>query len=255
MSLRTYNPESLEENLAKSWRDMPIMVSAETNTVCTRKCYYCPRLMKENLVMDSGIFYSIVNQLKESGYNGIFALNGYNEPLTDKRMSIFIDYARKRLSSSIIRIYTNGDLLDENKVKEFLLAGVSEFKVTLHEPTSLSRESRLKELANKYSQISILDLRDASRETPLSNIGGLVKLRQITKISDCRSVNVMVIRADGNVTLCCKDARKRHTFGNVKNEGLISIWNNGEYQTLRQEIREGIYNLTACQECGYEKRE
>lgn len=64
---------------------------------------------------------------------------------------------------------------------------------------------------------------------------------------------MMVIRADGNVVLCCNDVNEQYIFGNVKEEGLESIWNKPKFRELRHNIRRGKYVLPICKRCGYEK--
>ena len=234
-------------------KNTPFMVAIETNTVCTRTCYYCPRTIEESLVLDSELFYSVINQLKEWGFSGKLVPNGYNEPLTDKRLPEFVAYARYKLPNSIIQINTNGDLLNRKKLENLLSSGVSVLKVSLHEPASQQEEDRLRELAREFKTISVVDLRRASRTKPLSNIGGLVEFRSVVTGTNCYNINAMSIRADGNVALCCQDVKKKYVFGNVKEESVETIWNKKEYIKLREDLNRGEFNIPICQKCGVEK--
>jgi radical SAM protein with 4Fe4S-binding SPASM domain len=233
------------------FKDMPLTVGIEINSICNRQCYYCPRKANKNIALTKEIFYSIIDELKGMGFKGRITPNLYNEPLTDKRLFAFLDYVNKNLNCKIM-IYTNGDLLDEDKVKKLISIGVSEFRVSIHEPTPDNRVEQLKELKKKYNKIVLIDFRDKYRKVVLDNRGGRIKLKNVLKFKKCIYPGSLIIRANGDVCLCCNDTDGEYVFGNVYKEKLSEIWNKEEYKKLRENIRKGIFELPICKKCGYE---
>ena len=61
----------------------------------------------------------------------------------------------------------------------------------------------------------------------------------------------MVIRANGDVILCCYDILGEHVIGNIFKKDLMSIWNSGAYQKLRNSvINRNIKQLPkVCRKC------
>ena len=60
------------------------------------------------------------NELKEYNYKGIFLFSGFVEPLLDKNIFNLISVVKDRLPKAKIEIVTNGDVLNENRAKNFL---------------------------------------------------------------------------------------------------------------------------------------
>ena len=236
-----------------SGRDLPVGVDIETNSECSRKCYYCPRPEGREDVMESEIFYSLIDQLRDWDFKGRLTPSGYNEPLTDDRIFDFLDYVSKQLPHSDRVLFTNGDFLDGEKLRRLEAAGLDKIIVSFHSPLSEEKERNLRNLAEGHGNVTIADYRDGHRRIPLQNRGGLVELGEIRKYRPCFYINEMSIRASGNVTLCCNDANEEHVFGNVHETPLRAIWDQPEFKKLRQEIRAGKYTNEMCRACGYEK--
>jgi radical SAM protein with 4Fe4S-binding SPASM domain len=242
----------IERRVLHGGRDLPIAVNIETNSICTKTCYYCSRPSDKDEILDKDIVYSIIDQLKDWGFKGRISHHSYNEPLTDNRIYDFIKYTKRHLLFSEIVLYTNGDLLNAETTDKLVKSGVVEIKVTLHEPTSRKLETRIIALKEQYHLITIIDRRVEHRSDPLFNRGGSIVLKDIKKFKGCYYIEIMVIRSNGNVILCCQDAKGDYIFGNVKEKSLESIWNNPKFVKLRKDIRTGKYELPICQMCGYE---
>jgi len=231
-------------------KDIPLSVNIETNSTCTRSCYYCPRPIKRDDVIDDATFYSSIDQLSHWGFKGMVSLHQFNEPLTDKRIFDFLGYAHEKLTASRLVLYTNGDLLTSPVLERLFSVGVSEVRASIHEPSTKEFVARLAELEKHYGGLVLSDFRDAHRQMPLGNRGGLLEIGAIENVRMCL-IEKMVIRADGNVVLCCNDAHERCVLGNVKDEQLYEIWDKPYFRKLRQELREGILELPMCKKCGH----
>jgi len=248
---RLYN--YLERIMLYGTKDLPTSVGIETNSICTRSCYYCPREDGRTSELEEEAFRSVIDQLKEWGFKGRIAPYSFNEPLTDNRIFDLLIYAREKLPDCRIDLGTNGDLLTSEKTERLIEIGVGKITLTMHEPTSADIENRLNQLNQRYGIIELVDLRDGHRKRQLSNRGGTVDIGPTKPIKRCHYVdNIMVIRADGEVVLCCLDYWGPHKFGNIHNERVQDIWNNPEFKRLRRDISRGIYELEMCQKCGYE---
>lgn len=232
-------------------RELPSSVNVETNSACNRTCYYCPR-PSERTELEEGLFYSVVDQLKDWGFRGRFTPVGYNEPLTDKRIFRFISYARQASPHFHIMLVTNGDFLDERVMGGLMQAGVDELLVTIHDPSKADKIEILNFLKSKYPRMILQDFRDGHRVGTLNNRGGLVALERSKPLPACYAIDTLNIRADGSVVLCCQDSMKQNVFGNINDKSLRKIWEDSTFVRIRNEVAKGVYELGICQRCEYE---
>ncbi len=59
-----------------------------------------------------------------------------------------------------------------------------------------------------------------------------------------------VINWDGSMSPCCYDPNRKISLGNVfKKESFMKIWNNEEYQKLRQKVLENKKSIDICEKC------
>jgi radical SAM protein with 4Fe4S-binding SPASM domain len=84
--------------------------------------------------MSDGLFLNVMRHLCRIDYAGGIHINRYNEPLADR------DYAMKRireirafLPQAKVVVFSNGDYLDADYVREIAEAGVYAMMVTVHE--------------------------------------------------------------------------------------------------------------------------
>ncbi len=61
-------------------------------------------------------------------------------------------------------------------------------------------------------------------------------------------VNTVTVRADGGVVPCCFDVNSRMVMGNILDDDLDTIWNNGSFRKLRGSIARKDY-APLCSEC------
>jgi radical SAM protein with 4Fe4S-binding SPASM domain len=241
---------SIRKFITYGFKDLPARVSIETNSICTRSCYYCPRITDKDEILDDNIFYSIIDQLKGFGFRGYISLNNYNEPLTDSRIFKFIKYMREQLKDSDIILNTNGDLLTDHDIKELIGSGITKIVLTIHEPSSKEFAERMYGFQEKYNVIRLKDFRDDHRKILLWNRGGSTDVGNIKVFSSCYLVEAMTISAGGKVLLCCNDPNEKYSFGNVKTQSLVDIWSNPRYRNYRHNIKTGRSKLPICQKCG-----
>jgi len=225
-------------------------VEIETQTICNRKCKICPNSIysKGNHRMDLGLYRLVLEQLAEINYDGRIVLNLHNEPLLDFRLPSLIEEAKLKVPKSTVIIYTNGSLL-KNKLEAIVEAGIDGIVVSQYEK-GLQKEIEefIKELPKEKKQI--IRYRVLKDKQKLSTWGGLVKVKnpQVKKYCFQASTD-LIIDWKGNVLLCCNDYFSEYSFGNLKKESILDIWNKEEYKEIKKELRKGNFILEICKFC------
>lgn len=245
--------DDLDSILTHYGEDIPFVVELETNSVCTKACSYCPRPQDESYTLDEVTYKSVIDQLKEWGFKGRVSPHSFNEPLTDSRLLDLLSYTHEQLPKSEIVLFTNGDLLTEEKVDELVDVGVSRVVLSLHDdPSTVRHEARLNRLNERYNIIELHDRREGLRDLPLSTRGGEIAYEETSPRTFCRDIYKMIIRASGDVVLCCEDAKRQHVYGNVHETPVQEIWNDAKFKFDRAKIKRQQFDLPLCQGCGYE---
>lgn len=237
-------------------------IEFETTTYCNRKCSYCPNSKYERIGSENGrymkedVFEKLLRDLSDIGFQGLIAPHLYGEPLTDPRLVSWISKIHKILPKSIIKVVTNGDLLDEKIYDDLTNAGVDYFYVSKHSPNlpqnvayllnTLTEENRLK-------RFKIIDFYEdfKNKQTMLNTRGGEIKLNK-KKLSHpicCEYVSYPVINTFGDLILCCNDFHGHYVFGNIMRRHLLEIWQDTNNIKLRKRIYKGHFDLPICQNC------
>lgn len=131
-----------------------------------------------------------------------------------------------------------------------MASGISRISVSLHEPVDISLEAKITRFCKQYRCITTVDLRDHKRDVPIFNRGGTIALKGVQLLKRCYFTDIMVIKADGNVVLCCQDSMGQYTFGNAGHQPIRSIWEREDFKTIRKEVRNGEFKLPICRQCG-----
>lgn len=100
---------------------MKQLIQIETSTACNAKCLMCPRdqQTRPHGVMDESLFWKIVEEAKELGIRKLLPfIDG--EPFADPRMPRFIGRLSSDFPEIDVCIYTNGSLLDDDKIASML---------------------------------------------------------------------------------------------------------------------------------------
>src|SRR5689334_10289174 len=86
-------------------------VEIEVNSMCNRKCVYCPNVSDKRPpgYMDDRLFNKIIDELGAIDFDGRLSYHFYGEPLLDKRLPGFIERSKQRVPHSHTEIYSNGD--------------------------------------------------------------------------------------------------------------------------------------------------
>lgn len=221
-------------------REFPIWktVRLETQSLCSRDCEFCPRYDDRSGIrkdehghpidrqMPSEKVYSLLDEIAGFGWQGYIGFHRLSEPLLDPRFPDFCRRARKK--GMKILENTNGDTLrnDPALCKEIdglvdiLVIGIYDYK------NKEEKERQINDWKERFKKTTIRF--STPREHP--------KIRQNSKLyremekdktildHPCSKTANLLIRYDGNVSLCGQDDRCSFSLGSVYEKSLKEIW-------------------------------
>lgn len=208
------------------------IINIETSSYCNRKCSYCPVSVygrEDKINISKSLLNSILNGLKDIGYNKAISLNLYNEPLASDNFYEILKIIKKKLPKSIIGTNSNGDYIKNSEILEKLSDfGLNRIKITAHTPPgrNFSKEYmifRMEEFAKRINyKIKKKDLDKFYFSFKIKNLVGIFQCPNWMKIGNSRggtikSLNKKNVRTspcvkpfreftiyyDGSVTPCC----------------------------------------------------
>lgn len=236
----------------------PKRIEIETINKCNGECSFCPANRHEDirplLKMDENIFYKIIGDLASWDYKGRLGLHSNNEPLLDTRIIDFSEYARKHLPEARIYMYTNGTLMNMDKLKA-LMKWLSYIVIDNYND-ALKLNPNIEEIDAYIKQDEDLNNRVEihlrKQHEVLSTRGGISPNNQGGKelTYSCYMPFVqMVFRPDGKVSQCCCDVYAKKTMGDVMQSTIKEIWESDKYKNLRRVIAKGRNHIDICRIC------
>ncbi|MBN2528103.1 MAG: radical SAM protein [Deltaproteobacteria bacterium] len=270
--------------------EIPRIVSIETTNRCNAKCSFCPNssLARNRQTMAQDLFEKIIDDCTKFQLPAIEPfLNG--EPLCDPNLLERLEHIRKRLPNTELRLYTNGYALTPAKQDALADIGVDHLFISLNtldagryeKITGLSLEKTLDNLdylsnhpqrqriARKLT-IRMTRLDDTPLEeqekfnqfcveknaipfiAALYNYKGDINSALPVPNFPCANITRVDILASGTVTLCCMDQEGEYSWGDVRNESVLDIYNNLQARLVKQAHRSGNRkNFPPCNICNY----
>lgn len=239
--------------------NLPSLIEIETINKCNNDCSFCPANYKvdkrERLEMNDELFEKIINDLSDLQFSGTVSLHSNNEPLLDKKLIKREKYLREKLPFARNILFTNGILLNISNIKELekyidcIVVDVylDDFNVY---PKNIIE---IEKIINK--NITKILIRDKNAE--LSTRGGLApNINMEFNNNDCINelcflpFSQLVVRPNGDISLCCNDVYGYYTLGNLKQNNIIEIWNNEKRKQIQNEmIKNKRKNINLCKDC------
>jgi len=226
-------------------------VGLENNTLCNRKCEWCPNNTNKIVSRDMSweVFDKIIDNLKSMRFTGRVSFNRFNEPLIDKRLPEFIGTVRKKLPKTHIYINSNGDLLTMELWKKLREAGLNYANIAIKDaeyPEHIKkifdalnwreRQAFGLHLFNKNKTHNWAGNIDSNYNTPLKKICVLPFYQ-------------MVIDYKGQAVLCCRDY-SREVKLDVMNSSIKDVWEGDTFEHYRRHLIKGNRTLlTPCSKC------
>lgn len=236
------------------------LVGIETSSYCNRRCAHCPNLFLDRHSfddhLDESVFLKLIRELREIDFNGMIALQHYNEPTANREELIRrIFQARLCLPKATLHCSSNGDYLDHDYLSELAYAGLNKLLISLYVPVEVIKDEKavrgcLKKAMARFGmplqedfpgathsfQIKDMEVtvrvKDFSTDPVSWDRGGLLKNigSNVERTSPCtRPFSHLTIEYNGNVMLCCNtrsDAPEHQEFilGNVSQNELNEIY-------------------------------
>lgn len=112
----------------------PPEVLIENTNMCNARCVMCPRdrHTRPQGIMSMALYEKLISEIEK--YKDVARrvhLHNYGEPLLDKDLALKIRLAKE---AGIQQVYfvTNASLMTEEKAREFIAAGLDEFKISFY---------------------------------------------------------------------------------------------------------------------------
>lgn len=213
-------------------------IAIETLGNCNRSCSYCPvsvfPLRKGR--MSNKLFEKIILELADIGYVGDVHFHFYNEPLLDKRIAFFCNFARQRLPHNFMLLQTNGDLLTVDRARELLATGISNLGISCHDrDASEHAKAVIAEMSEeekaRMSYSNVWDTDNFAYTSRAGTISGDYTYRAVAGDWGCDKIEYHIDYL-GNVHPCGEDMEGGYVLGNINNDSLVGIWdkNRGNFR-------------------------
>jgi len=231
-------------------------VELEINSMCNRKCSYCPNVSAERPLgyMEESLFQRIMGDLAEMDFDGNVAYHFYGEPLLDKRLPDFVEYTARHVPNCRPIIYSNGDFLTLELFRHFIQRGLARFLITQHDnrmPPNLERimneatDPEKKHLVFRFA--NSLNMNNRSGFVPTLSV-----LHNPLQVPCDWPLATMVITMNGDVVPCCNDYFETEVVGNVRTHSLCEVWCSERFERFRRALSRGDREASRlCVKCDY----
>ncbi len=235
--------------------------------MCNRFCEFCPRANpriypNKNEYISNALYKKIISELKGLDYDGIIAYSGFSEPLFHKQINELLSAARESCPGSRLELYTNGDMLNAEKLVKLFKSGLTSIHISLYDGTEQKEKFlSMRDTAGIEAGRFILRERFLSREEgyglTLSNRAGMINFRQLGKEKLTRPLKkecyypfyMMFVDYTGEVILCSHDWGKKLVTGNLNNESIAGVWTGGIMNSVRERLSHKSRNFSPCNAC------
>jgi len=253
-------------------------LSLEITSWCNRKCKFCPvayntrpkHRMKVDILDDAAV------ELASIRYRGRVEFYIYNEPCAEFSWLLeCVSKFRKMVPNSCLMIATNGDYIQGPKEIESMFdAGLNQILIncyskglyarrkkdwlsTISDSIKLNR-SVYQRLPPSSKSIEILDksvvetfgtgiFRLANRAGNISEF--IPSLKVPAKRMCVKPFRILNIDCNGNALVCCQDYHADMSYGNLKTETLVDLWNHNVMNTYRRNLLAKDRSMPLCKHC------
>lgn len=221
-------------------------VEVEVNSRCNRRCDYCPvsilPLPSVPIYMSDQVFERLLNELKQINFTGRISYHFYNEPLLRRDLERLIERASARLPDVHQVLFTNGDLLTDERYASLRQAGAKYIVITSHDNTP-----------HPERPFQIVQF---SGNLELTNRGGIMThlpkvTAEILRKPCYAPSEMLIVTVTGDIVLCYEDAKRQHVMGNILENSLEEIWFSEKFVRVRDSLSQGQRTEASsmCQEC------
>ena len=203
----------------------------------------------------------LCDELKEFNYSGLIIYSGFVEPMLDKNIYNLVNYAKKTLPNSRVEMISNGDVLNDKRLKKLYDSGLDRLQISLYDGEEQHLEFiKLGKKLNLKNNQYVLRARYLPQEQDfgitLSNRGGMLENAEykIGERSEARKSMFypsykFFLDYNGDVLMCSHDWGKKNILGNLKKEKFIDIWLSKKSQFARNKLNNADRSISPCNVC------
>jgi radical SAM protein with 4Fe4S-binding SPASM domain len=245
---------------------LPSIVELSPSGTCNRTCSFCPRSdpaypeVEEFMPLD--LTAKLSKQLAAINFSGLVIFSGFVEPLLDKKIFDHVALLRNQLPKARIEMVTNGDVLNEERLRLLFTSGLSTLLISVYDS---------KEDADRFENLCrTTGLRDdqfviRKRYLPeeqnfgitMNNRAGMMNNTTFKRPSLTQPLAKPCFYPDysffmdylGDVLLCPHDWGKKMVVGNLYKQDFIEIWFSKLLMTTRHRLNNGDRNFKPCNVC------
>ncbi|MDP3726667.1 MAG: SPASM domain-containing protein [bacterium] len=262
-------------------RPLPSIVEISESGICNRKCSFCPRSAPDypdiGEFIDASLVEKLACQLNEVGFKGIFLFSGFVEPLLDKNIFNLVALVRQTLKDSRIEIVTNGDMLNDKRLKRLFKSGLSTLLVSVYgkeEAIRLGKEETLRSGKEEALRFEFMCKNAGLRKDQyeirhrylppeqdfgitLSNRAGMMANAEHVIPALTESLKrpcyyphyTFFMDYKGDVLQCPHDWGKKFIVGNMKTQDFKEIWFGKRLTYARKKLAQGDRGYSPCNVC------
>lgn len=229
--------------------------------VCNRSCSFCPK-SDDNIApntyqqIERSLIDKLYSDLEEINFQGAFTLCGYGEPLLYKDLKYQV-HSLTRLGA--LEIVTNGDPLNERKMKELYDIGVSQLVISMYDgpEQELYFNDMITKLKLPKNFVNLRDRWHKGKEFSdyITNRAGTVKCGNQKDEKEFRDKKCFYpayhaqIDWNGDMYLCPHDWQRRNPVGNLMQKSFFDIWSGSTISKYRKMLFSGKRDKKPCLNC------
>ena len=245
---------------------LPSEVEISESGMCNRKCSFCPRSDPDydhrNEFISYELHKKLCDELSEVNYKGLIIYSGFVEPMLDKQIYKLVNYDKITLPDSRVEMISNGDVLNEKRLKKLYDSGLDRLQISLYDGED--QHFKFTELGKKMNLTNekyVLRARYLPEEKnfgiTLSNRGGMLenaeyKIRPMKKKLEKKCFYPsykFFLDYNGDVLMCSHDWGKKNILGNLKKEKFLDIWLCKKSEEARNKLNKSDRSLSPCNVC------
>lgn len=245
---------------------LPSVVEVSESGTCNRRCAFCPRsdpgFPDIKAFVEVDLIEKLSSQLAEAGFRGIFLFSGFVEPLLDRRIYDLVGRVRKNLPQSRIELVTNGDVLNERRLRKLFGAGLDTLLISVYDgPEHAERFQTMCENIGLRRDQFVVRHRYLPPEDDfgitLSNRAGLMENAEFAIPAVAEPVRepchyphyTFFMDYQGDVLLCPHDWGKKRVVGNMNGQDFMEIWTGPGFASARRQLANGNRCFAPCDVC------
>ena len=204
-------------------------------------------------------------QLAAIDFSGLVIFSGFVEPLLDKNIFDHVALLRKHLPEARIEIVTNGDVLNEDRLKRLFTSGLSALLISVYDGKEEADcfEKMCRGAGLQDNQFVIRN-RYLSEEQDfgitMNNRAGMMDSTVFKRPSLTEPLTKPCLYPNynffmdylGDVLLCPHDWGKKMIVGNLYKQDLMEIWLSKLLMVARHRLYQGDRNFKPCNVCDVE---